>query len=104
MSSEDTSTEALFLPQGNSMQQLIDTINPTIYESLKSAIALGKWENGTPLSPEQSDYCMQALILYEARHFAEQQRTGANLRQGSACADETTVPVTLRDLQSGDGQ
>jgi uncharacterized protein YeaC (DUF1315 family) len=49
---------------------------------LKSAIELGKWSDGSRLSGDQMDKCMQAIILYEAENMPQQQRTGFGLPAG----------------------
>jgi len=59
-----------------SIDELIDGITPEIYQNLRSAIELGKWETGEPLSDEQKEYCMQAIIAYEHRHVPVERRTG----------------------------
>jgi uncharacterized protein YeaC (DUF1315 family) len=79
----------LFSKRPDSMSQLITKITPAIYSNLKDAIALGKWEDGSRLDSEQLEYCMQALILYEAKHFPEQARTGARLAR--QCIDKTAT-------------
>ena len=74
----DLSVPVLSRPE--SLAELIDNISPTIYDSLKSAIELGKWPDGSRLSSEQVDKCMQAVILYEAERLPQQQRTGFGLQ------------------------
>ncbi|EME3968567.1 DUF1315 family protein [Vibrio fluvialis] len=48
--------------------QLIDAITPEAYERLVFAVETGKWPEGTILSQEQRDYCMQAVMLYQSKH------------------------------------
>ncbi|MBY7995581.1 DUF1315 family protein [Vibrio fluvialis] len=48
--------------------QLIDVITPEAYERLVFAVETGKWPEGTILSQEQRDYCMQAVMLYQSKH------------------------------------
>ena len=48
--------------------QLIDAITPEAYERLVFAVETGKWPEGTPLSPEQRDDCMQAVMWYQSKH------------------------------------
>ncbi|EKO3929791.1 DUF1315 family protein [Vibrio fluvialis] len=48
--------------------QLIDAITPEAYERLVFAVETGKWPEGTTLSQEQRDYCMQAVMLYQSKH------------------------------------
>src|SRR5690606_37711830 len=47
-------------------QQLLKTLTPDIYENLKRAVELGKWPNGEPLTPEQRETCLQAVIAWDA--------------------------------------
>jgi len=57
-------------------QQLLKTLTPDIYENLKRAVELGKWPNGEPLTPEQRETCLQAVIAWDAMHKPEQERVG----------------------------
>ncbi|MBN3492088.1 YeaC family protein [Vibrio neptunius] len=54
-------------------EQLINAITPEAYERLLYAVETGKWPEGTPLSHEQRDSCMQAVMLYQSKHNAEAQ-------------------------------
>jgi uncharacterized protein YeaC (DUF1315 family) len=54
-----------------------ESIPQEIYEQFKKAIELGKWPDGRVLTREQKEICLQAIMLYEARHGVdEKQRTG----------------------------
>ena len=66
-----------------SLAQLLKEITPDIYANLKSAIEIGKWADGSKLSSEQLDSCMQTVILYESKNVAEQERIG--LRLAASC-------------------
>lgn len=79
---DDNLQPALNRPE--SLAELIDNISPTIYASLKSAVELGKWSDGTCLSAGQVERCMQAVILYEAENLPEPERTGFDLVTGCA--------------------
>ena len=57
------------------IDELIDAITPEVYQKLRTAIELGKWETGQPLSDEQKEYCLQAVIAYEHRYVQVEQRT-----------------------------
>ncbi|MBD0787082.1 DUF1315 family protein [Vibrio sp. Y2-5] len=48
--------------------QLVAAITPEAYERLLFAVETGKWPEGTSLSPEQRDSCMQAVMLYQSKH------------------------------------
>lgn len=86
-----------------SLSGLIDEITPDIYASLKIAIELGKWNDGSKLKSEQLESCLQAIILYESRHLVESERTGINFstacssKQGAADSD----PLTVIDVSDG---
>jgi len=86
-----------FLGRPASIEQLIDEMNVEIYDSLKLAVEIGKWNDGKRLDKEQVDFCMQAIILYEAKHLQEQDRVGFDL--SSDCASKTkaapTEPLTF---------
>ena len=47
---------------------LINTITPDAYQKLKRAVELGKWPDGRALSAAQKEICLQAIMLYEAKH------------------------------------
>lgn len=57
-------------------EQLISSITPEIYERLKRAVELGKWDNGIALTSEQREQCMQAVIIYDQRFHQEASRIG----------------------------
>jgi uncharacterized protein len=57
-------------------QQLIESITPEIYANLKGAVELGKWPDGSRLTIEQREQSLQAIIAYDARHKAEEDRVG----------------------------
>jgi len=95
--------EEMNLLRPESLSGLIDEITPDIYASLKIAIELGKWNDGSNLNPEQLESCLQAIILYESRHLAESERTGFNFpaacssKQGAANSD----PLAVIDVSDG---
>jgi uncharacterized protein len=57
-------------------QQLIEAMTPDIYNKLKRAVELGKWPDGTQLTPIQKENTLQAIIAYDAHHKAEDERVG----------------------------
>ncbi|HQQ63227.1 MAG TPA: DUF1315 family protein [Pseudomonadales bacterium] len=58
------------------LHSLLENLSPEIYEALKRAVELGKWPNGTHLSSEQRELCLEAVIVYDSRHKPEQERIG----------------------------
>ncbi len=58
-------------------ERMITQMTPTIYESLKQAVALRKWPDGKRLSDEQTELCLEAVIRYEIEHnVPESERVG----------------------------
>jgi uncharacterized protein YeaC (DUF1315 family) len=48
-------------------EQLLASMNQDIFERFKQAIETGKWLDGNPLSEEQKETVLQAVLLYQAR-------------------------------------
>lgn len=73
------------------LQHLIDHITPDIHANLKRAVEIGKWPDGRALTAEQRELCLQAVIVYEARHLEEHERVGyidrGHKEEGEVCDD-----------------
>jgi len=54
-------------------EQLVNAITPEAYERLLYAVETGKWPEGTTLTQQQRDSCMQAVMLYQSKHNTEAQ-------------------------------
>jgi len=52
----------------SSFQQAIKNMPEEVYQKLKTAVELGKWPDGSVLSPEQKENSMQAVLLWQAMH------------------------------------
>lgn len=81
--------------------QLLEALTPEVVQNLRRAIELGKWPNGERLTQEQKETCMQAVIAYEAKHLAPEQRTGyvPPKKQSTTKADtapDQEKPITWR--------
>lgn len=46
---------------------LLAAMTPDVYERLRQAVETGKWPDGTPLTEEQKENSMQAVLLYQAK-------------------------------------
>lgn len=57
------------------LEQII-TLSPDIIDKLRTAVEIGKWENGTLLTQEQSQISMQAVLLWEHAHLPKAKQTG----------------------------
>jgi uncharacterized protein len=58
------------------LEKLLDNITPDIYQHLKRAVEIGKGLDGTKLTSEQRQLCMQALIAYEHKYLAPEEHSG----------------------------
>jgi len=56
--------------------QMIEHISPDIHQRLKLAVEIGKWPDGQPLTQEQKELCLQALIAWEAKNLPIEARIG----------------------------
>jgi len=60
-----------------SFNEMIESMTHDVYESMKTSIEIGKWPNGQPLTPEQKEYSLKAVIAYEhLRNIPEEKRVG----------------------------
>ncbi len=75
-----------------SFADLIQSITPETYETLKLAMEIGKWGDGTKLTQEQKELTMQAMIVWEQTHLPEEERTG--YLGGQECAKQTKKKLT----------
>ncbi|MGL5393133.1 MAG: YeaC family protein [Shewanella sp.] len=53
------------------INQLIDNMPTEVYDRLRSAAELGKWEDGTVLSEAQRESTLQVVMLYQARRLTQ---------------------------------
>ncbi|ARU58279.1 hypothetical protein OLMES_4264 [Oleiphilus messinensis] len=74
------------------LENLIRSITPEIYTNLKTALELGRWPDGTKLTREQKEHCMQAIMHYENLHdFSEGERLGFIDRSKKEAQDEAQI-------------
>lgn len=92
---ENMGIERLLRSKPASIGALIDEMTVEVYDALKLAIEISKWPDGNRLEPEQRDFCMQAIILYEAKHLPEQDRIGFDLSANCKSKSEETQPLTI---------
>ncbi|PSW21033.1 DUF1315 domain-containing protein [Photobacterium sanctipauli] len=50
------------------LETLLNAMTPEVYSRISTAVEIGKWPDGTPLTQEQRDSAMQAVMLYQSRH------------------------------------
>ena len=81
-------------------QQLIETMSPEIYQSLIRALELGKWPDGKPLTREQRQNTMQAVIAWGERYLSERERVGFidnKQKAGDSCDDPQETTLTWKE-------
>ena len=80
------------------LDQLIQSMTPQIYENMKQAIELGRWPDGRQLDSEQKALCMEAAMLFEVQQdVPETQRIGYMESQcKSKSTDSDEQPLTIQ--------
>jgi uncharacterized protein YeaC (DUF1315 family) len=79
------------------LEQLIQSLTPEVYENLKNAVATGRWPDGRKLVDDQRELCMQAILYYEeANDLPAEKRVGYIGGQCSSKSDDDDVqPLNL---------
>lgn len=67
------------------LERILQALNPDIIDKFKEAIALGKWPDGSLLTLQQKETCMQAVIAFEQTFVAEDERTAYVPAKSTAC-------------------
>ena len=81
-------------------RKMIDTMSPDIYRSLVRSVELGKWPDGKPLTPEQRENAMQAIIAWGEKHLAETERVGyidKGHKAGDTCDEPDEMPLNWKE-------
>lgn len=80
-------------------EELIERLDPNVYQSLRQSIELGKWPDGRKLTPQQREISLEAVIYYENLHNIPVQERVGFLDRGSKAG--TDCDPTVRRSQSG---
>lgn len=78
----DRHDDNLPLAKPDSYDALLAQLTPEIHARLKTAVELGKWENGDRLTPTQMEHCLQAIIAWDHLHLPEEARVAFIDRSG----------------------
>jgi uncharacterized protein YeaC (DUF1315 family) len=54
-------------------EMLLGAMTSEIYEKLREAVETGKWLDGSPLTEQQRDTSMQAVMFYQAKVLKSEQ-------------------------------
>ena len=68
---------------------ILNAMTPELYRKFQVAIETGKWPNGNKLSATQKQICMQAVIVYEHKYVADNEKTGVVERTNNQCENDS---------------
>lgn len=57
-------------------QSILTALTPEVVDKFRTAIEIGKWEDGRKLTDEQRQTCMQAVLVWEHEFVPVEERTG----------------------------
>lgn len=82
------------------IQQIVQTLTPEIYQSMRTAIELGKWADGRKVTPEQRENTIELIIYYEHLHnIPESERVGHMEKQGKPTYGEIHAEAQAKKQQ-----
>lgn len=72
-------------------EAMLNALDANIIAKFRTAIELGKWEDGRKLTQAQKETCMQAVLLWEHENLPETERTGYihKPKKDEACASHS---------------
>ncbi|MFX4228642.1 MAG: DUF1315 family protein [Porticoccaceae bacterium] len=82
------------------LDKLVNTITPDIYDRLKKAVELGRWENGVKLTGQQVSDSLQLLIAYDEKNKPAADRIGyIQPKEHQHCGSEEDEwqPLDIKD-------
>ena len=84
----------------NTVNELVESLTPSMASDLKQAIELGKFPDGRVVSREQKELMIEATILYDALKLPEEERTGFihRKKQASGIMDVTSDIIPSKDI------
>ncbi len=60
------------------LDEVVAALTPDIYQRLATAVELGKWPDGVPLTQEQKENCLQMVMLWQSRHNVDAEHMTIN--------------------------
>ncbi len=58
------------------LDTFLQHMTPTIHQTLRTALEIGKWPDGRPLTNQEREASLQAVIVYEHDNLPESERVG----------------------------
>lgn len=90
-SSNEDNLDSQLQQRPDSLLELVDALKRPMYERLRSALELGKWQDGQRLTPAQQEQVMQLVMLYELRQLPAGEGSFANLPQGCGAGPDVSL-------------
>ena len=84
----------------NTVNELVESLTPSMVSDLKQAIELGKFPDGRVVSREQKELMIEATIFYDALKLPEEERTGFihRKKQASGIMDVAPDIIPSKDI------
>jgi uncharacterized protein YeaC (DUF1315 family) len=84
----------------NTVNELVESLTPSMVSDLKQAIELGKFPDGRVVSREQKELMIEATIFYDALKLPEEERTGFihRKKQASGIMDVASDIIRSKDI------
>lgn len=74
--------------------RMIQQMTPAVYESLKRAVSLRKWPDGSWLTQEQTELCLEAVMRFEVEKGVPESERIGYLKRRSCGADSGGANVS----------
>jgi uncharacterized protein YeaC (DUF1315 family) len=80
------------------LDDLIQSLTPEVYENLKNAVATGRWPHGRKLEEGQRELCMEAIMYFENAHNVPADQRVGYLDMGSKSKkdDDDVQPLIIQ--------
>lgn len=52
---------------------LLQSMSEPVYQKLRQSVETGKWLDGSPLTEQQKETCIQAVMVYQAKVLKSEQ-------------------------------
>lgn len=79
------------------VDELINSMTPEIYNNMKTALELSRWPDGRKLESDQKTLCMEALIRYEnIADMPAEQRIGYMEAACKSSKEDDVQPLVIK--------
>jgi uncharacterized protein YeaC (DUF1315 family) len=84
------------------VESLVTAMTPDIYARLRQAVETGKWPDGSPLTEEQKENSLQAVMLYQARVEKSEEHMTVNEQGEIVHKSKSEFRQDLREQQTNE--